>query len=258
MCGRFAITSTPDAARDYFGFTDQPNFPPRYNIAPSEPALVVRQERDPAGGLDRRSHLMRWGLLPGFVKDPKGFPLIFNARSETLLQKASFRNAIKRRRCLFVADAFYEWRVMGKNVPAQPFLVRRADRKPMAFAGLWETWFGPNGEEMDTACIVTTAANGAMSAIHHRLPMIMEQEVFDLWLDITSERVDEALRLLKPPENDVLEFFEVGPGVNKVANDSPDIQLPAALAPAPVELKSVAEKPAKAAKMQVPEQGSLF
>lgn len=253
MCGRFAITSTPQAIRLFLGYSDQPNFPARHNIAPSQPVPIIRHERNVAGGMDRRFILARWGLLPGFVKDPKDFPLVFNARSETLSQKASFRNAIRRRRCLFFADAFYEWRPGNKIAPPQPFLIRRQDKTPMVFAGLWETWMGPNGEELDTACIVTTAANGATAALHARLPAILEPEGFDLWLDIETEHVDEAMRLLRPPENDVLEFFEIGPAVNKVANDSPDIQEPAAPG-------SQAAKPAppKAQKRAVPEQGSLF
>jgi putative SOS response-associated peptidase YedK len=250
MCGRFAITSTPQAIRLFVGYTDQPNFPPRYNIAPSQPVPIIRHERNVSGAMERRFILARWGFLPGFVKDPKGFPLIFNARSETLLQKASFKNAVKRRRCLFFADVFYEWRPGHKSIPPQPFLVRRQDQTPMAFAGLWETWMGPNGEELDTACIVTTAANGATAAIHPRLPAVLEPKSFDLWLDTETERVDDALRLLRPPENDVLEFFEIGPGVNKVANDAPDIQEPAAPSAGPA--------PAKPQKRDVPEQGSLF
>jgi putative SOS response-associated peptidase YedK len=255
MCGRFAITSTPEAAKTFLGYVDQPNFPARYNIAPSQPVPIIRQMRGPSGAQQRRFNLARWGFLPDFVKDPKGFPLLINARSETLLQKASFKNAIKRRRCLFLADCFYEWRAAPKPFPAQPFLIKRQDQMPMAFAGLWETWVGPNGEEVDTACIVTTAANGATAALHHRLPAILEPESFDLWLDVTTEKVDDVLRLLRPPENDVLDFYEIGPAINKVANDSADVQEKAA----PLGREQVM-KPmlSKAAKHSVPEQGSLF
>ncbi len=248
MCGRFSITSPPQAVRAFFGYAGQPNFPPRHNIAPSQPVPIIRHERNLAGTIERRFILARWGFLPGFVKDPKGFPLLFNARSETLLQKASFKNAVKRRRCLFFADAFYEWRPGNKLAAPQPFLIRRSDRTMMAFAGLWETWMGPNGEELDTACIVTTAANGATAAIHSRLPAILEPSSFDLWLDTQTEHVDEALRLLRPPENDVLDFFEIGPAVNKVTNDSPEIQEPV----------SPVAAPTNAPKRDVPEQGSLF
>jgi putative SOS response-associated peptidase YedK len=125
----------------------------------------------------------------------------------------------------------------------------------MAFAGLWETWVGPNGEEVDTACIVTTAANGATSAIHPRCPAILEPKHFDLWLDTATERVNEVLSLLKPPENDVLDFFEIGPAINKVANDFPEVQDPAMPILRQPSVKSV---PVRAPKQSVPEQGSLF
>ena len=110
MCGRYAITLPPEAMRAFFRYVEQPNFPPRYNIAPTQPVPIVRRERDPQGGAARHFVLVRWGFLPGFVKDPKDFPLVINSRAETVAEKASFRNALKRRRCIFIADAFYEWR----------------------------------------------------------------------------------------------------------------------------------------------------
>ncbi len=228
MCGRFAITLPPEAMRGFFRYVEQPNFPPRYNIAPTQPVPILVVRRDADGRLGRHTQLVRWGFLPHFVKDPKLFPLIINARSETLRTKASFRAAFKRRRCLFMADAFYEWVRAGKirGATGRPYLVRRRDGDPMGFAGLWETWVGPNGEEQDTACIVTVAANGATVAIHDRLPAILEPETFDLWLDPDESCADRAYGALKPPGNEVLDFFEIGPGVNKVANDSADVQLP--------------------------------
>ena len=231
MCGRFALTLPPDAVRAFFRYVEQPNFPARFNIAPTQPVGVVRLDRDATGAKSRHFTLVRWGFLPGFVKDPKDFPLVINARSETVAEKPSFRNALRRRRCIFVADAFYEWRKTGaprrKGDPApQPFLFRRADGAPMALAGLWETWAGPTGEEMDTACIVTTGANGTMAAIHDRMPVILEPETFDTWLDCHDEDERAAAALMKPADEDVLEFFEIGAGLNKVANDSPELQRP--------------------------------
>jgi len=124
-----------------------------------------------------------------------------------------------------MADCFYEWRRIGKTkANAQPFLIRRADGAPLAFAGLWETWTGPNGEELDTACIVTTAANGATAALHDRLPAVLEPQHLDLWLDPDERSAAEAHRLLRPAAEDILDFFEIGPAVNKVENDGPDIQ----------------------------------
>ena len=231
MCGRFAITLPPEAVRAFFRYVEQPNFPPRYNIAPTQPVPVVRLEREPSGGAQRHFVLVRWGFLPGFVRDPKDFPLVINARAETVAEKASFRNALKRRRCIFIADAFYEWRRPpgGKRKggpPAEPFLIRRRDGAPMALAGLWETWSGPNGEEVDTGCIVTTAANGAMAAIHERMPVILEPADFDRWLDCDAVDAREAGVLMRPAEDDVLEFVPIGTDVNRVANDTPSIQTP--------------------------------
>ena len=200
--------------------------------------------------------LVRWGFLPGFVKDPKDFPLVINARSETVAEKASFRNALKRRRCIFIADAFYEWRrppgPKRKGAPpAEPFLIRRQDGNPMALAGLWETWTGPNGEEVDTACIVTTHANGPMAAVHDRMPVILEPQAFDRWLDCETHDAGDAARLMHPADDDVLEFVPIGTDVNKVANDNASIQTP----------RGKVERPTKSAAATSPKraaQGDLF
>lgn len=230
MCGRFAITLPPDAVRAYFKYVEQPNFPPRTNIAPTQPIPIIRMEREADGKAARHFTLVRWGFLPGFVKDPKDFPLIINARSETAATKPSFRNAFKRRRCIIAADAFYEWRRdkagKGKSKkPSVPFLIRRRDGAPMAFAALWETWTGPNGEEMDTACILTTQANGLMAPIHDRMPVILEPEDFDSWLDPMEENNEYTQDLMRPAHDDVLEAYEISTAVNKVANDNEDIQI---------------------------------
>ncbi len=246
MCGRYALTLPPQAVRAYFNYVEQPNFPPRFNIAPTQPVAIIRAERAPDGSQQRHFRLVRWGFLPGFVKDPRAFPLVFNIRSEGLLEKPSFRAAMRRRRCIFPADAFYEWQRLGpRKGDSRPYLLRRRDGAPLALAGLWETWTGPEGEEIDTAAIITTAANGATCALHERLPAILESQDFDLWLTADERRVDEALLLLRPPDNDILEFFEIGPAVNKAGNDSPEIQKPA-------------EDAAPARKEKTPTQGSLF
>src|ERR1700733_8105299 len=147
MCGRYVIISTPEAIRALFGYGEQPNFPPRYNVAPTQPIPVVRL----ADG-KRSFALMRWGLLPSWVKDPKTFPLLINARGESVLDKSAFRNALRRRRCLIPADGFYEWKQDAAR--KRPFYA--GAKGPVACAGLWEPWMGPNGEEVETACIVTT------------------------------------------------------------------------------------------------------
>ena len=227
MCGRFAITLPPEAMRQLFGYIEQPNFPPRHNIAPAQPIPIVRAEVFD-GRIARRFTLVRWGFLPGFVRDPKDFPLIFNARAEGLRDKASFRNAVRRRRCLVPADAFYEWQRGGSGKAAQrrPYICRRADGATMALAGLWETWTGPNGEEVDTACIVTTVANAVSAAVHPRLPVVLEQKDLGTWLDPDECTVEAAVALLRPPGDDVLTFAPVADLVNRAENDRPDIMLP--------------------------------
>jgi len=246
MCGRYSLTSPPQAVRGFFDYLEQPNFPPRFNIAPTQPVAVIFAETNPNGIRQRHFRLMRWGFLPGFVKDPKTYPLVFNIRGETLREKPSFRAAMKRRRCIFPADAFYEWqRISPRAGDSRPHLLKRRDGAPLALAGLWETWIGPQGEEVDTAAIITTAANDATAALHPRLPAILERSDFALWLEGDEGSVDEAFLLLRPPLNDLLAFFEIGPAVNKAENESPEVQLP------------VEPKP-KAAEPEPPAQGSLF
>ncbi len=230
MCGRFAVTLPPEAVRAFFGYVEQPNFPPRYNVAPTQPVPIVRAERDADGVTRRHFRLMRWGFLPSFVKDPKDYPLVINARAETAPEKASFRNALRRRRCLFVTDGFYEWlrppAPRKRGDPLRPFLIRRRDGAPLAMAGLWENWIGPNGEEMETACVLTTDANGTMCAVHDRMPVILEHAAFALWLSPDEETTGDAIKLMRPAAEDVLDLCEIGPGVNKVANDGVWVQEP--------------------------------
>lgn len=213
MCGRYAITSVPEAIRALFGFAEHPNFPPRFNIAPTQPIPVVRLVEG-----KRSFALLRWGLIPSWVKDPRTFSLLVNARGESLLDKPAFRNAMKRRRCLIPADGFYEWKQEGER--KRPFFVRPRSREPVAFAGLWESWMGPNGEEMETACIVTTAANRMLRAIHDRMPVVIPPEAFDLWLDGARVDAATAAALIVPAPETLFEAYEVSTAVNRTANDS--------------------------------------
>jgi putative SOS response-associated peptidase YedK len=232
MCGRYVIISSPEAIRALFGYGEQPNFPPRYNVAPTQPIPIVRL-------LDgkRSFALMRWGLLPAWVKDPKAFSLLINARGESALEKPAFRNAMRRRRCLIPTDGFYEWQASGDaRAPKRPYFVR-ARRKagetapPLAFAGLWETWMGPNGEELDTAAIVTTAANRTLSAMHDRMPVFIPPEAFDQWLDCERFDAKEVTHLIKPADDVLLEAYPISHAVNRVANDSEALIAPASAKP---------------------------
>jgi putative SOS response-associated peptidase YedK len=229
MCGRYALTSPPEAIRQLFGYAETPNFPPRYNIAPTQPIpIVVAQRGD--GGRVRRFMLARWGFLPGFVKDPRDFPLLINARAETALEKASFRNAMKRRRCLVPAEVYYEWLKLsaGRRIERKPYLFRRADGAPMGLAGLWETYIGTDGAEIDTACILTTEANAATAAVHDRMPAILAPNDFEPWLNCDEVSATEAAALLRPAPEDALTFYEIGPDIGRVTCDGPELQQPLA------------------------------
>jgi putative SOS response-associated peptidase YedK len=215
MCGRYSITSAPEAIRALFRYEEEPQFPARYNIAPTQPIPVVRM-------IDGQRHfaLVRWGLLPSWVKDPNEFGLLINARGESVCEKPAFRAAMKHRRCLIPANGFYEWQAgRGK----QPFYLRARSGQPLAFAGLWETWTGPNGEEVDTAAIVTTRANQTLSPLHERMPVIIPPEAFDLWLNCMNVDARTAEALIIPAAEDQLEFWPVSQLVNRVANDSPKL-----------------------------------
>jgi putative SOS response-associated peptidase YedK len=213
MCGRYAITTAPEAIRRLFGYVEQPNFPPRYNVAPTQPIPIVRIEQGA-----RHFALVRWGLIPSWVKDPTTFSLVINARSDNVMTKPAFRNAMRYRRCLIPADGFYEWQSAGAG-QKRPFYIRRRDGLPFAFAGLWEVWSGPNGEEMETAAIVTTDANRVLRPLHGRMPVILPPEAFDMWLDTRNVDADTVSALLVPAPDALLEAYPVSFAVNKHAND---------------------------------------
>jgi putative SOS response-associated peptidase YedK len=245
MCGRYTITSAPEALRALLGYDEQPNFPPRYNVAPTQPIPIVRWV---AG--KRHFALVRWGLLPSWVKDPKTFSLLINARGETVAEKPAFRAAMKRRRCLIPADGFYEWQKAGPR--KRPFFVHAKSGAPLVFAGLWETWEGPNGELLDTAAIVTTKANGTLAPIDERMPVIVPPEGFDLWLNTDGVDARTAAALIAPTPDHLLEAYEVSTAVNRVANDDARLVEPVA-APAP------AAKPARVKRAKKSKgQGALF
>jgi len=172
------------------------------------------------------------GLLPSWVKDPKNFSLLINARGESLTDKPAFSAAVKRRRCLVPADGFYEWKTIRAG--KQPYFVRAKSGGPIAFAGLWETWMGPNGEELETAAIVTTRANRTLDEIHDRMPVVVPPEAFNLWLDCANVDVETAMTLVTPAPDAVLEAYTVSSVVNRTANDNPAL----------VEHRSPADEPA--------------
>ena len=255
MCGRYLISSTPDAMQRLFSYPETPNFPARYNVAPTQPVPIVRMVEG-----RRQFALVRWGLIPAWVKDPKGFSLLVNARGESVNEKPAFRNAMKRRRCLFPADGFYEWQEQGGR--KQPFAVRPRAGGPVAFAGLWECWTGPNGEELETAAIITTGANRTLAPIHDRMPVVVTPDAFDFWLDPHVDAQTAAALLVAPPE-DFFDAQAISTAVNRVANDGAELLTPAEqdkhptpdCMPAPLPLRHV--KRVKRAKTDE-RQTSLF
>ena len=175
MCSRYSLTSPPEAVRSYFGTVNLEVFPPRYNIAPTQPVVIIRNS---ARG-ERVSMLVRWGLIPSWVKEPASFTTLINARAETAIEKPSFRSSMRHRRCLVPTDGFYEW--TGEKGAKQPHLIRPRGGGLMAMAGIYEHWLGADGSEIETMAILTVGANRTMRPIHDRMPAILPPEAFEIW-----------------------------------------------------------------------------
>ena len=218
MCGRYALAVQPEDVEAEFSMIRIEWFPPRYNIAPTQPILIVRGERG-----QRRPALVRWGLIPSWTKDMAAMPLLFNARSETAAEKPAFRGAYRHRRCLIPATGFYEWR-KDANGRKQPFYLQPASGGVIAFAGLWDEWADDKGNIIDTATILTTAANHELAPIHERMPVVVRREQYDLWLGLDAERGANAGQVLLPPPDGTFEPIPIGSGVNSFRNDDPAIQ----------------------------------
>lgn len=231
MCSKFSVTSDPEAVQRAFNYLNQANFPARDNIRPTEPVMIVRE----ANAMRRELVLARWGLIPHWVKEPDDFTLIINARAETLLEKPSFRTSVAHKRCLFPANAFYEWSgPKGNRSPHLITMKKPAQKEPdntqppmMAFAGLWDHWLGADGSEFESAVIITVAANQEMSQIHQRMPAIIRPEHYDTWLDVKNIRAKEVLPLLAPAEANSLtinnlESLKQKPAPKKSTNSDPE------------------------------------
>jgi putative SOS response-associated peptidase YedK len=218
MCGRFVISSSPQLLRQLFGYFEQPNFPPRFNVAPTQPIPVIVSDQG------RHFRLMRWGLWPVWMKDPRKFTLLINARAETVKEKPAFKNAIRRRRCLIPADGYYEWQAIegGKR----PYFIYRRDGRPIGFAAVSETWIGPNGEEVDTVAIVTAPASADLAVLHPRVPVTIAPDDFEFWLDCRSDEADSVTPLMRGPEEGEFVWHEISTRVNHVDNDDAQLILP--------------------------------
>ncbi len=229
MCGRFSLTATPEEVRELFGLLELDEFPARYNIAPTQPILVIvsGERSEPGSNLpERRALLVRWGLTPGWVKDPKDFPLLINARAETAIGKASFRAAMRHRRVLVPASGFYEWHRPPKESgeKSQAYWIRPKNGGIVAFAGLMETWSSADGSEVDTGAILTVGANAVIARIHDRMPVVIQPEDYSRWLDCKTQEPREVADLLRPAQADFFEAIPVSDKVNAVRNVGPDLQ----------------------------------
>lgn len=239
MCGRFGLFHVrEDLHAAYMIANPPPVIMPRYNIAPTQPVLAVIRATNRT---DRELTGFQWGLIPPWAKDPAIGSKMTNARSETITEKPSFKNAFKRRRCLIPASGFYEWVSTGTG-PKQPVWIARPDGGLITFGGLWEIWHGPDGGELQTCTIVTTSANETLKPYHHRMPVVLQPDMFDAWLgdgQESREDQDRAASLMQPAPEEALTVRPVGRAVNDIRNDSPELLdevSPAGMAPKQGEL----------------------
>ncbi|MFN3960960.1 MAG: SOS response-associated peptidase [Parvularculaceae bacterium] len=221
MCGRYLFTSPPEAAREAFGVDIRANFPPRWNIAPTQPIAIIRRGEKVA----REFALARWGFIPSWAKKDYlektgGKPLI-NARAETAAEKPTFRSAFKRRRCLIPADGFYEWRT--EKGARQPYLIRPSLSGLFAFAGLWETAQDPDGGEIDTAAILTCEAGPDVAALHNREPVVIQPADYSVWLGADEKDLGPVQAMLRPPPKGFWTFHPVSRAVNNARNEGEDL-----------------------------------
>ena len=223
MCGRTALTASPEDLREAFGLDELPRVDAHYNVPPSRPVGVVRVVR---GSTVRKLEALRWGLVPTWAKDAKIGNKLALARAETVASTGAFRDALRWHRCLVAVDGFYEWHRQGK-APSSPFFVRRADRRPFALAGLWSRWVSADGEVIESCAIVTQAARPPLEAIHDRMPLVLPPETWDRWLDpqLTDPAALEELLVPHTPE---LIAYAVSAYVNDPRHDDAGCVEPAA------------------------------
>lgn len=217
MCGRFSLTVNEAELNEFFETAggDAP-YEARYNCAPTQMLAVITNEKL------RQLSYFRWGLIPGWAKDPSIGNKMINARAETITEKPSYKTALRARRCLVPADAFYEWKQNGDKVPYRIYL---KNSRLLAFAGLWDRWRTPDGNEISSFTIITTGANRFMQPIHNRMPVILRREDEQLWLG--SDNAAELLELLRPYPDEEMEAYPVSKLINSAANDFPEVIAPA-------------------------------
>jgi putative SOS response-associated peptidase YedK len=219
MCGRYGLNHPDPVLADWYGTSFMPELKPRYNIAPTMEILTIR---DTDSG--RRGFMMRWGLIPYWIKDMKKLPVLNNARAETVAEKLAFRQSFRQRRCLIPASGFFEWKTEGRR--KQPYFVSSRDGAPFSLAGIWDTWITDAGETKESCAIITTECNALMQPIHDRMPVILSQNAWDTWLDPELRRDEILLSLLKPFDADRMQAWPVTPAVGKVANQGEELFRP--------------------------------
>ena len=217
MCGRFSLTPDLDELQLRFGFrASDLRHTPRYNVAPTQEVLTVTDQGDGNVG-----QFMKWGLIPFWAKDPRIGSRMINARAETVVERPSYREAFQERRCLVLADGFYEWRKDGKIRIPMRIILRSGE--PFGFAGLWETWKNPEGELVKSCTIITTVPNDLMEPIHNRMPVILTREAEEQWLDPSNADSAELRELMVPYAASEMEAYEVSSLVNAAANETPEV-----------------------------------
>ncbi len=216
MCGRFTQSQSADAIAQAFQVA-VPSLTPRYNIAPTQSVATVLQTPEHK---DRQFKLLHWGLIPSWAKDPKMGARLINARAETVAEKPAFRSAFRQRRCLVLADGFYEWQKQENTKQKQPYYFRFKDGRPFAFAGLWERWQDSNSETIESCTLLTTAANELMRPIHDRMPVIIDSKYYDLWLNPEVQKRELLQPLLHPYPTEEMTAYPVSQTVNKPSHDS--------------------------------------
>ena len=226
MCGRYRLSRRKQLIEEYFAsVSGEEDWNPRYNIAPTQPVPIVRQNpKEPV----RELSLARWGLIPSWAKDSSVAATMINARSETASSKPAFREPLKFRRCLIPADGFYEWR--RTSTGKQPFCFEVNEGELFAFAGLWDGWQDTSGQWIKTCSILTTTPNAVTSAIHDRMPLILHPDFYDLWLDPGMTNVQVIAEFLKPLDARLMRSYPVGTRINHVTNDDEQCSAPVELA----------------------------
>jgi putative SOS response-associated peptidase YedK len=227
MCGRYRLSRRKQIVEEHFdSVSGEEDWGPRYNIAPTQPIPVIRQNpKEPR----RELSLMRWGLIPSWAKDMSGAAMMINARSETAATKPAFRDPLANRRCLIPADGFYEWQRTGKA--KQPYCFEVNDGALFAFAGLWDRWKDPSGQWIKSCSILTTTPNAVTSSVHDRMPVILDPDCYDLWLDPGMHDKRAVSDMLKPYDARMMRCYSVSSRVNSVANDDAECSTPTQVTP---------------------------